>query len=234
MAGKNKKNIISSRKVQQNLILTVASALGIGLVVFLFVLAIGEKTEPSPTVSEELESDFSSRELSEEVKAYEPLVEQELEKHGKEEYLNIVLALMMQESGGKGQDPMQASESMCGEIGCIEDPQVSIEYGVAHFSSVVDEAGGDIKLALQSYNFGSGFLEFVEENGGEYTEELAIEYSQRMYERLSSKIDFRCIREISEEMNACYGDVKYVDAVLAYYEDAKEHTEEDIELSLQE
>lgn len=234
MAEKTKKSKLLRRKGQKNLILAVASSLGVGLVVVLFVLAIGENEQSPPAIESELESDFNSRELSEEVKAYEPLVRQELEEHGEEQYLDIILALMMQESGGKGQDPMQASESLCGEIGCIDDPQLSIEYGVEHFLSVVEQADGDIQLALQSYNFGSGFLDFVNENGGEYTEELAIEYSQQMYERLSSEIDFRCIREISEELNACYGDVKYVDAVLAYYEDAQEHTDEEFELSLEE
>lgn len=236
MTEKRNKKKPYQRRTLKNFVLALASALGIGVVLTLFILAVGinqENQRTEQSISEELQSEFNNRSLSEEVKAYEPIVQEELKKRGKEEYLDVVLALMMQESGGKGDDPMQASESLCGGVGCIDDPEVSIEHGVEHFTWMIDQTDGDLKLALQAYNFGGGFLDFVENNGGEYTEELAIEYSQQMYEQLSSQIDFRCIRDISEELNACYGDIKYVDAVLAYYADAKEHTEQDVELSME-
>ncbi|SDM90956.1 lysozyme family protein [Sediminibacillus halophilus] len=164
------------------------------------------------------------KQLSEEVIAYKPLVQKYLKQHELEEYTGVVLALMMQESGGRGTDPMQASESYCGERGCIEDPELSIKKGTNYFAGVLEEADGDVKLALQSYNFGRGFIGYVKDRGGEYSEDLAVNYSKRMYKKLKSTMDFRCIREESKKLNACYGDIKYVDAVLAYYEDAKTKT----------
>ncbi|WP_053217516.1 lysozyme family protein [Virgibacillus senegalensis] len=169
----------------------------------------------------------SDKQLSEEVIEYKPLVQKYLKQYELEEYTGVILALMMQESGGRGTDPMQASESYCGERGCIEDPETSIKQGVAYFAATLDEADGDVKLALQSYNFGRGFIGYVKDRGGEYSEDLAVNYSKKMYEKLKSTIEFRCIREESEELNACYGDIYYVNAVLVYYEDAKDKTDTD-------
>lgn len=40
-----------------------------------------------------------------------------------------------------------------------------------------NEAGKDVHLALQVYNFGSGFIGYVKEHGGKYTKKLALEFS---------------------------------------------------------
>lgn len=57
------------------------------------------------------------------VEQYRPLVQTYAEQYGVAAYEDVLLAIMMQESGGKGEDPMQALESYCGKIGCIDDPQ---------------------------------------------------------------------------------------------------------------
>ena len=154
--------------------------------------------------------------VSAEVSQYREAVFAELSTHGLEEYTELILALMMQESGGKGNDPMQASESFCGSIGCITDPQLSIEKGVLHFKKVLESANKDIKLTLQSYNFGGGFIGYVLERGGEYTKELAITFSQMMYQKLSHTGIYKCHRPEAIQHGACYGDIGYVDAVLKY------------------
>ncbi len=50
--------------------------------------------------------------LSAEVLAYEGIITQYVIQYSIEEYVPIIEAIMMQESGGKGNDPMQAAE--CG------------------------------------------------------------------------------------------------------------------------
>ena len=50
--------------------------------------------------------------LSAEVDAYTTEIELYAEQHGIPEYTALIKAVMMQESGGRGNDPMQASE--CG------------------------------------------------------------------------------------------------------------------------
>jgi peptidoglycan DL-endopeptidase CwlO len=147
---------------------------------------------------------------------YEGAIKSELDKYGKGEYTPLLLALMMQESAGAGNDPMQASESKCGYIGCITNPSESIQYGVKHFLDVMAKANNDVKLTLQSYNFGGGFINYVNERGGAYTYELAISFSQMMYQRLAHTGIYKCHRPEAIQHNACYGDIKYVDAVLRY------------------
>ena len=159
---------------------------------------------------------YGTAQVSEQVLQYRGDIERELAKYNKTEYTDLLLALMQQESGGRGNDPMQASESKCGYIGCITDPQESIRYGVKHFIGVLEKANYDIKLTLQSYNFGGGFINFVMRNGGAYTKELAIEFSQMMYQKLAHTGIYRCHRPSAIANNACYGDIEYVDAVLKY------------------
>ncbi|WP_404455953.1 lysozyme family protein [Oceanobacillus kapialis] len=154
--------------------------------------------------------------ISEEVREYRPLVERYAEEDGVGNYTDVILAIMMQESGGRGQDPMQASESYCGERNCIEDPELSIEQGVEYFSKTLDDAEGDIHLAVQSYNFGRGFINYVQERSGEYSQETAIDFSQYMYGRDPNKEKYRCLRDGSRELDACYGDIYYVKAVMNY------------------
>ncbi|MFC2949000.1 lysozyme family protein [Virgibacillus sediminis] len=170
-------------------------------------------------VSEEqtvINESASSPVVSKEVYQYRPMVEKYADQHGVAEYVDVILAIMMQESGGRGSDPMQSSESYCGERGCIEDPAVSIEQGVRHFSSVLEEADGDLQLAVQSYNFGRGFIAYMEEAEQGYSQEAAVAFSQEMFQRVPNPEEYRCLREGAEEIGACYGDIYYVPAVFAY------------------
>lgn len=159
---------------------------------------------------------YGQAQVSAEVEQYRGAIQSALEGHGKSQYTDLLLALMMQESGGRGNDPMQASESKCGYIGCITSPDESIAYGVKHFLTVLEKANNDIKLTLQSYNFGGGFIDYVMKNGGSYTKELAISFSQMMYQKLAHTGIYQCHRPSAIEHSACYGDIEYVDAVLKY------------------
>jgi hypothetical protein len=53
----------------------------------------------------------SSESLSEEVLAYTSVIQQYASQYGIPEYVSAIQAIMMQESGGRGTDPMQCSES---------------------------------------------------------------------------------------------------------------------------
>lgn len=132
---------------------------------------------------------------------YEPLVRKYLALKGLEEHTQLILALIMQESGGRLLDIMQSSESLGFPPNTITDPEVSIKAGVDHFASVYKLAEGDIKLTLQAYNFGGGFVSYAKERGG-YSKENALDFSLMMAEKLGWK---------------SYGDPLYVDHVLRYY-----------------
>ncbi|GED65636.1 lysozyme family protein [Lysinibacillus fusiformis] len=200
------------------IVLSIVLFIGIVVILVLGSISIISNIAINGTESNKqgaiLESGYA--ELAPEVLQYRDALLKELKKENKAEYIDILLALMMQESGGKGNDPMQASESKCGRIGCITNPQESIRYGVIHFLRVLEMAKGDIELTLQSYNFGSGFINYTLNNGGKYTYELAVSFSQMMYEKLQHTGDYKCHRPEAIALNACYGDILYVQAVMRY------------------
>ena len=122
-------------------------------------------------------------------------------------------AIMMQESGGRGLDPMQCSEGSFNtkyprQPNGITDPEYSISCGVQEIKSCLERAGvknpldmENIKLALQSYNYGNGYLEWAKARGG-YTLANAAEFSDMMAQRMGW---------------SSYGDKQYVPHVLQYY-----------------
>lgn len=108
--------------------------------------------------------------VSEEVEQYDPLIRKYAEMHGIAEYVDLIKAVMMQESAGKGADPMQASEcgfnkSFPNVPGGITDPGYSVNVGIEYLAACLGQAEvkspldiDNIRLALQGYNFGNGFI----------------------------------------------------------------------------
>lgn len=152
--------------------------------------------------------------VSSEVEAYEPLIRQYARQYGIEEYVELIKAVMMQESGGQGTDPMQASECVYNTRypntpNGITDPEYSIDVGIQNLAACLREAGvespvdmNNIKLALQGYNYGNGYISWAKENYGGYTYANAVEFSAMMAERNGW---------------SSYGDTEYVSHVLRYY-----------------
>ena len=155
--------------------------------------------------------------LSDEVLSYRPAVERIAAKYGMSKYVELILAVMMQESGGRGLDVMQAAEGSFNtkyphKPNGITDPEYSIECGIQELKYALEKAGctgptdlDRIKLALQGYNYGSGYIDWAMERDGGYTKENAIAYSDMMCARPSWPYDR-------------YGDKEYVEHVLRYYQ----------------
>lgn len=152
--------------------------------------------------------------VSAEVEAYEPLIRQYATQYGVSEYVELIKAVMMQESGGRGLDPMQSSEGSFNtryprEPNGITDPEYSISCGVQELKFCLQAADvknpvdmENIKLCLQGYNFGNGYISWVKRNYGGYTPMNAAEFADMMAQRLGWK---------------SYGDKQYVSHVLRYY-----------------
>lgn len=152
--------------------------------------------------------------VSEEVERYSPIISKYAKEYGISEYTELIKAVMMQESGGRGSDPMQASE--CGyntkyphSPGAITDPEYSIKCGVQMLASVLKAAGckspsdmEHIKLALQGYNFGGGYITWALEKYGGYSKANAVEFSKLQAKKTGM---------------SAYGDPDYVEHVLRYY-----------------
>ena len=152
--------------------------------------------------------------VSAEVEAYEPLIQKYAKQYDIPEYVELIKAVMMQESGGRGLDPMQAAEGSFNtryphEPNGIKDPEYSIECGVQELKAALISAEVEnpidmehIKLALQGYNFGNGYISWAKNNYGGYSYANAVEFSTMQAQRLGWD---------------SYGDTQYVAHVLRYY-----------------
>ncbi len=150
------------------------------------------------------------------VEQYRSTVEKYAKEFDVEEHTDVLLAMMLQESGGRGDDPMQSSESLCGEVGCITDPEQSIKQGVSYFAEALHAADGEIELAIQAYNFGIGFIYYLEKNKQLYNQDTTIKFSQEMYKNADDPSIYTCLREEAKQYDACYGDIFYARDVMEY------------------
>src|SRR5699024_8164624 len=112
--------------------------------------------------------------LTKKVKEYEPTIEKYAKEHGVKNHEDKLLAMMMQESGGRGEDPMQSYDRYCGEIGCIDNTEKSIDQVVKYFVESVEECNGDVCLAVQAYDFGKGFSNYVREQETTFSQEITV------------------------------------------------------------
>ena len=128
--------------------------------------------------------------INEEVLAYYPVIESYASEYGIPEYVNVILAIIMVETGGKSLDIMQSSQSLGLPPNSITDPIQSIEAGIKYLATVVNDArekGLDYWTPIQSYNYGIGFNNYVYNNGKQYTFELATDFSgfQSGYQKIN-------------------------------------------------
>lgn len=156
----------------------------------------------------------SSEALSAEVLAHTPAIQKYASEFGIPEYVLAIQAIMMQESGGRGTDPMQASEcpyntQYPNTPGAIQDADYSIKVGIQYYADCVREAGCEspqdmdkLKLSWQGYNYGNGYISWALEKFGGYSEANALQFSQE---------------QAAAHGWSGYGDPEYVPHVMRYY-----------------
>lgn len=190
-----------------NNIITMGTGLIVLIVIILFIGVFSALSDDSSV-------DTSSAYVSEEVLAYTKTIEKYAKENNIEDYVSLIQAVMMQESGGKGSDPMQSSE--CGynekypkKHNGITDPDYSIKVGIKNLAECLKNAKvtdpsdtPHISLALQGYNYGNGYISWAIEHFGGYTRANAKVFSDEMKAKLQTKV---------------YGDPEYVPHVLRYY-----------------
>lgn len=156
----------------------------------------------------------SSEALSAEVLAHTPAIQKYASEFGIPEYVPAIQAIMMQESGGRGTDPMQASEcpyntQYPNTPGAIQDADYSIKVGIQYYADCVREAGCEspqdmdkLELSWQGYNYGNGYISWALEKFGGYSEANALQFSQE---------------QAAAHGWSGYGDPEYVPHVMRYY-----------------
>lgn len=93
----------------------------------------------------------------------------------------LVLAMIYTETKGKEGDVMQSSESATGSTDTINDNASSIRQGVQTLTNnlyLAQEKGVDVWTAIQAYNFGPAYIDFIAQNGKVNTLTLAKKYSR--------------------------------------------------------
>lgn len=188
---------------------SVTALLTAGLVIVLLVIVLGVAGGVAGA-----SGNSSAEALSQEVLAYTSIIRQYASQYGIPEYVASIQAIMMQESGGRGTDPMQASECPYNTRypntpGAIQDPEYSIQVGVQYYADCVEQAGcespsdlGRLQLSWQGYNYGNGYIGWALENYGGYSLENALEFSQQ---------------QAAAHGWSGYGDPEYVPHVQRYY-----------------
>lgn len=153
--------------------------------------------------------------LNPQVLSYKPYITEYAKKIGMDSYIDLILAVMQIESNGFGSDPMQASEGSFNKRypqipNGIKDPYYSIQAGMQELQDCIKRAGvkdakdiEKIKVAVAGYNFGNGFIEWLDkQHGGVWSLEAATEFSDMMAKKLGW---------------TAYGDPPYANKVMNYY-----------------
>ena len=146
---------------------------------------------------------------------YQPEIYDELMGYELTDFTPILLAIMAQESQGKGNDPMQSSESAGLKRNEINNSLNSIKQGVYHFSEIYKygtKRKVDLNTIIQSYNMGPGYIDFVAEHGFKHSEKLSKSYSEIQVKKSPSiytcgknKFNFR--------YPYCFGDFSYAQKI---------------------
>lgn len=163
--------------------------------------------------------------LSEACESYRPQVEAVAAQYDMSAYVDLIMAVMMQESSGHGVDVMQASEGGFNtkyprEPNGIKDTDYSIACGIQELKSALDKAGvqgaddlQNIEQALQAYNFGLVYLDYAKENGADaWNEETVSAFAE-----MASGGKTRDEAETAAMGKWKYGDQMYPQHVLRYY-----------------
>ncbi|CAM2781744.1 lysozyme family protein [Streptococcus pluranimalium] len=138
---------------------------------FVLVLLLGTMTIQSLRVYRDVKN----------VLSYRPIVEDILAEHDSVSTEDLVLAMIYTETKGQEADLMQSSESSTGVANTITDSRESIRQGVTVLSENLltsQSKETDIWTAVQAYNFGSSYIDFVAKNGSKNTISLSKKYSR--------------------------------------------------------
>ena len=115
------------------------------------------------------------------VLAYRPLVEKVLAEDDNDTNEDLVLAVIYTETKGQDDDVMQSSESSTGTTKSIRDNKESIKQGTRVLAQNLEKARAaktDSWTAVQAYNFGTNYIDYVSKRGGKNTIQLAKAYSK--------------------------------------------------------
>lgn len=182
-------------------------------------VAIFIADDPSSSSSTGIELEESSLSVSQDTLKYRSFVEKYAKKQHIEDYINVLLAIIEVESGGKLPDVMQSSESKGLAPNTITNPEESIQQGVTYFAELVRSAQTlevDEQSVIQAYNYGGGFLNYVANHGKSYSFELAENFSQEQAHGEKATYTHQLAVNKNGGWRYNYGNMFYVELVNQY------------------
>ena len=153
---------------------------------------------------------------------WEHLVREACEKYGIPEYVNMILAIIQVESGGDAErfpDIMQASESQGLSPNTIDDPELSIDRGTHYFAQLLSKARDlhlDDRAALQAYNYGEDFLNWLATTNNQYSFFQAELYAREKSNRQTVTYTHPVALAYGFSWRYAYGNMFYVPIVTNY------------------
>ena len=153
------------------------------------------------------------------VMKYQTLVREVLDEQDTAANEELVLAMIYTETKGKEGDVMQSSESASGSTDTINDNASSIRQGVQTLTEnlyLAQEKGVDVWTAIQAYNFGPAYIDFIAQNGKKNTLALAKQYSRDTVAPILGNTTGKTYRYINP-ISIFQGGELYVDGGNYYY-----------------
>ena len=153
------------------------------------------------------------------VMTYQPMVREILNERDTPANEELVLAMIYTETKGKEGDVMQSSESASGSTDTINDNASSIRQGVQTLTEnlyLAQEKGVDVWTAIQAYNFGPTYIDFIAQNGKKNTLVLAKQYSRDTVAPILGNTTGKTYRYINP-ISIFQGGELYVDGGNYYY-----------------
>lgn len=146
-----------------------------------------------------------------------------MEKYAKENgisgYVDVLLAIMQVETGGnekKYKDVMQSSESL-GLARNSLDTESSIKQGCVYFAGLLQECKNknilDLNVAIQSYNYGPEYINYVNSNGQKHTFDLAKKFACKKSGGKTKQYDNAIAKAHNYTWRYDYGNMFYVELV---------------------
>ena len=198
---------------------------GIIATTMIFSFGLGNSVEYTETQG-------GGKSLSADVEKWRSLVEKEANSQGMSDYVQLVLAIIQVETGGRGtKDIMQSSESAGHGMNYFKSEEESVRQGIKHLKGIVQHLQGygkgyekNFKLLAQAYNFGTAFASYVGKRGGEYNLEVAEDYSRTVVAPSlgnSIGLTYPYLNEVSKKLGKTYlywngGNFMYGEMVAQY------------------
>ncbi|MES9666296.1 bifunctional lytic transglycosylase/C40 family peptidase, partial [Bacillus nitratireducens] len=195
----------------------------VGIILLLIAGMLGAGTKQQEQISGNV---GASKNLDPDVERWRGLVEQEAAAQGMQDYVNLLLAIIQIESGGRGtRDIMQSSESAgYDRPNVFQTEEESVRQGVKHLKECLLALKAfnmgyenNIKALAQAYNYGNYFATWLGKRGGEYNLEVAEEYSRTIVAPSLGNTTGKTMPYVNEVSTRLGKPYKYVDGGNFFY-----------------